>query len=90
MTGMETPRDGGLSPTDELRPPSTYSLMGDDDENAERVEGVSKAPSVLDEVVQEVIDEVNAGEQDEEEDVDEDASGGGDEGVTLRDRQDVR
>ena len=89
-TGLETPQDGGLSPKDETRPSSIYSNTADEDEDPQ------DQVSLLDEVVAEVVDQqtaVGSVESDEEEDgeeEEEEGSGKGeDEGVTLKDRQDV-
>ena len=71
------------SPVDERRPPSIYSTIGDEEEE----EMPPDDRSVVDDVVQEVLNE-ETGPGSEEED-EGDASGEGDEGVTLKDRQDV-
>lgn len=82
--GIATPRDGGLSPREELRAPSVYSTDEDDGPH------VDERASIIDEVVQELIQE-EAEEEDEDEGVDDDEGDEevDDEGVTLRDRQDV-
>lgn len=88
-SGTATPRDGGLSPHEYRRPASIYSSTADDDEDTAGLE----QSTILDEVVQEVVDEETIGhddEDDEDDDDEEELSGeGDDEGVTLRDRQDV-
>ena len=80
----------GLSPMDERGPPSVYSSATED----EAEEDIGKAASVVGDVVQDVVDHatVNGDEEEEEEEEEEedgDVSGEGDEGVTLKDRQDV-
>lgn len=81
--GEETP--AGLSPRDERRPASVYSSVADEDE-----EEAQDQASVIDDVIQDVLDEQTAEEETASEDEDEgDASAEGDEGVTLKDRQDV-
>lgn len=82
---------GPMSPRDEFRPPSTYaSTVDEDDDNESR-----QAESFVDEVVQNVVEAEAAQDhdeaEDEEEDEEDDDSGGNedDEGVTLKDRQDV-
>jgi Ca2+:H+ antiporter len=82
LAGDETPREGqgGLSPREEMAA-SVYSTAAEDeDEEGAR----DDRGSIVDEVVQEVVEE--AGDDDEEE---EDGSAEGDEGLTLKDRQDV-
>lgn len=79
---------GDQSPRDELRAPSIYSSTEDDEEDLPERE----PEDIVEEVVNEVIDEETIdGQGGEQEDEDEDdASGEGDEeGLTLRDRQDV-
>jgi Ca2+:H+ antiporter len=84
VMGSDTPRDPMLSPKDELRAPSIHSSTAEDDEDA-----AHERASILDEVVQEVVeDELVAGGEDEDAE-DEETSGDGEEGVTLKDRQDV-
>ena len=74
---------GRSSPYDELRPPSIYSSTADEDDDGT----AQDHSSTVNEVVQEVVDnETLAGDSD---DAEGDASGEGDEGVTLKDRQDV-
>jgi Ca2+:H+ antiporter len=80
-SGTDTPMEPS-SPRDEMRASSIYSSAMEDDEDA-MTETVERAPSIIGSVVQDAIEE----EEDEE---DEEGSGeGDDEGVTLRDRQDV-
>ncbi|ORY24674.1 hypothetical protein BCR39DRAFT_472108 [Naematelia encephala] len=71
-------RDGSQSPRDELRPSSIYSTGDDEDDTP-----TADRQSLLEDVVQEVLDEAA------EESGEEEASGEGDEGVTLKDRQDA-
>jgi len=82
---MDTPRDGGLSPQDEMRPSSIYSSRADEEDY-----GPPDRASILEDVVAEVVEEQNvAMSDDSEEEEDAEGSGGGDEAVTLKDRQDV-
>ncbi|OCF42485.1 calcium/proton exchanger [Kwoniella heveanensis CBS 569] len=85
VAGSETPRDGGLSPRDELRAPSIMSSTADEED----VEALAhERASILDEIVHDVVEEETGGEMSDEDHSDEDG-GGDDEGVTLRDRQDA-
>ena len=72
---------GPPSPRDELHPPSIYSSAADEDDEDEE----DARTSIVNEVIQDVVEEA----EEEEEDEDEDDNGGDDEGVTLKDRQDV-
>ena len=85
-------------PTDATLSPGGSTRYNPDEEEDERKRG-TKAPSLIDEVVQEVVEEDARSrrteeEEDEDEDDDDDdddaeSPDGDDEGVTLRDRQDV-
>ncbi|KAK4685726.1 Ca2+:H+ antiporter, partial [Tremellales sp. Uapishka_1] len=79
------------SPGNEFRPASIYSSAADeeDDEATERVE---RAPSIMESVVQDVVHgEVGSGDEEEQDAEEEEGNEqeDGDEGVTLRDRQDA-
>ena len=79
-SGAATPM--GHSPREERRAPSIYSALGEDD-------GSDQA-SVIEDTIQAAVDEEIAEEEEEEDEADEEDSGDGDdEGVTLKDRQDV-
>ncbi|KAK8865678.1 calcium/proton exchanger [Kwoniella newhampshirensis] len=82
--GSATPRDGGLSPREELRAPSIYSSTADEDED-------DATQSLVGEIVQDVVEEEIGGDlgDEEVENEEEEGEGGDDEGVTLRDRQDA-
>jgi hypothetical protein len=69
------------SPRDELHPPSIYSSAADDDDEDED----DARASMVNEVIHDVVEEA----EDDEEDEDEGDNGEDDEGVTLKDRQDV-
>lgn len=80
----ETPRDGGMSPKEDARAPSVYSSVADDEAEDQLDERVS----IVGEIVNDVVEEETGGDvdkcgSDEEEEI------GPDEGVTMRDRQDV-
>lgn len=77
---------GPLSPRDEIRPPSTYASTVDEDDDDES----RRAESFVEEIVHNVIEAETAQEGDEDEDDDvESGENEDDEGVTLKDRQDV-
>ncbi|WVF70873.1 calcium/proton exchanger [Kwoniella sp. CBS 6097] len=86
IAGSETPRDGGLSPRDELRAPSIMSSTADEDD-AEAL--AHERASILDEIVHDVVEEETGGDLTDDEHSDGDEEDGDDEGVTLRDRQDA-
>lgn len=73
-SGTATP--AGQSPRDERRAPSIYSSVADEEEIPDRA-------SIIEEVIQDVVEDQDASEEEA------DASAEGDEGVTLKDRQDV-
>ncbi|ORX35412.1 hypothetical protein BD324DRAFT_632740 [Kockovaella imperatae] len=79
--GTMSQTDGRSSPYDELRPPSIYSSTADEDD-----ETAQDNASVVNEVVQEIVEQAA---EEEGSDQDGDGSGEGDEGVTLKDRQDA-
>ncbi|WVQ97234.1 calcium/proton exchanger [Kwoniella sp. CBS 9459] len=85
FAGLETPRDGGLSPRDELRAPSVMSSTADEEETEALA---NERASILDEIVHDVVEEETGAEMTDEEQSDEEEDGD-DEGVTLRDRQDA-
>lgn len=70
---------GHPSPRD--HPASIYSSTADDDEEDEE----DARTSIINEVIHDVVEEA----EEDEEDEDEEDNGGDDEGVTLKDRQDV-
>lgn len=82
---------GPLSPRDDFRPPSTYASTVDEDDDDES----RRAESIMEEVVHNVVDaeaerETDNGEGEDEDEEDNDSGGNeDDEGVTLKDRQDV-
>ena len=86
-SGMETPV--AQSPRIERRPASIYSSVADEDEEEGGI--APDRASIIDELVQSVVDEeVGAETMTEDEDEDEeDLEEVDDEGVTLKDRQDV-
>ncbi|WVQ85360.1 calcium/proton exchanger [Cryptococcus sp. DSM 104549] len=88
LSGAETPRDGGLSPREELRAPSVYSSVADEeDEGQIEQDRASLVGEIVNDVVEEELCEEL--EHEEEEDEDEAEAEGDDEGVTLKDRQDA-
>ncbi|GFZ43303.1 LOW QUALITY PROTEIN: Putative cation exchanger [Saitozyma sp. JCM 24511] len=90
VSGGETPGERVLSPREELRPPSIHSAAGEVEEEEEAHDHASMVDEVVHEVLEGEIGPVD--EEAEDEEIDEDASGEGeegDEGVTLKDRQDA-
>jgi Ca2+:H+ antiporter len=90
VSGGETPGERVLSPREELRPPSIHSAAAEVEEEEEAHDHASMVDEVVHEVLEGEIGPVD--EEGEDEEIDEDASGEGeegDEGVTLKDRQDV-
>jgi Ca2+:H+ antiporter len=90
VAGDETPRmegRGSNSPREEVgMAGSMYSSYTEEEE--EGVRDREDRASIVGDVVQEVIDEVEEDEE-EQEDEEEDSAEGDDEGLTLKDRQDV-
>jgi Ca2+:H+ antiporter len=92
VAGSETPvQQGGdlLSPRAALRPASIYSSAADEDEEEER-----DMEREIEDVVADVVDEAtvdggNSDNESEEEEGEDGDEGSSEEGVTLRDRQDV-
>jgi Ca2+:H+ antiporter len=72
---------GPPSPRDELHPPSIYSSAAEDGDDEEE----DARTSLVNEVIHDVVEEA----EEEEEEEDEEDNGEDDEGVTLKDRQDV-
>ncbi|ODO11891.1 calcium/proton exchanger [Cryptococcus amylolentus CBS 6273] len=83
VSGTETPRDGRLSPRDDLRPASIYSSVADEDEDE-----LDERASLVGDIVNDVIGE-ETGDRECNSDEDDEEEIETDEGVTLRDRQDA-
>ena len=83
--GLDTPRDIGMSPKDDMRAPSLYSSTADEDEDEP-----GHHASVVDDVIAAVVDaHATAGSETASDELDIEENGEGDEAVTLKDRQDV-